>query len=89
MSNTSQVYVKLAQNFEGRTQIECSSMAGREGVKTLMFSFVDGQGAVQELVCELHTKLKYRGMDVKHQNRSYFHPPVESIAGDKVLIGYR
>ena len=29
-----------------------------------MFSFVDGQGAVQELVCELHTKLKYRGMDV-------------------------
>ena len=54
-----------------------------------MFSFVDGQGAVQELVCELHTKLKYRGMDVKHQNRIYFHPPVESIAGDKVLIGYR
>jgi len=54
-----------------------------------MFFFVDGQGKMQELACELHNKLKYRGMDVKHQNRIYFHPPVENIAGDKVLIGYR
>ena len=80
--NTKPGYVTLAREFENSTRIECSTMAGRGGVKGLKFSFV------QELVCELHTKLKYRGMDVKHQNRIYFQTPVENIAKDKVLVGY-
>ena len=81
-------YVKLAEEFDGRTGIECSAMSGRSSVNDLRFSFIDDEGKKQEVLCELHTKLKYKGMDRKNQNRIYFHPPITGVAGGRVLIAY-
>lgn len=37
--------------------------------------------SMNEVVCELHTKISY------NKNRIHFHPPIEKIGGEKILIG--
>lgn len=88
LRNTQLGFQKLADEFHIRTRIECSPMKGRDKVEKLYFTFVDITGRKQRLLCELHTKLKYFNMDKDHQNRIYFYPPVQDIAGEKVLVAY-
>lgn len=86
--NQKRGYVELASMFEDATGIECSTQASRENVKALYFDFMDANGHNSTVLCELHTKLKFKGMDYKKQDRIYFHPPIDNIADGRILIAY-
>ena len=87
LSNAGVGYREMCAEFEGTHAIECSPQASRSATLNLRFGFPNIHTATTEtLCCELHTKLKWQGMDREHQDRIYFHPGKEGIAGGKVLI---
>lgn len=87
LSNAGVGYREMCTEFEGIHAIECSPQASRGATRHLRFDFPNIQTAETEtLCCELHTKLKWQGMDREHQDRIYFHPGKDGIADGKVLI---
>ncbi len=87
LSNAGVGYREMCKEFENKYAFECSPQADRGTTKHLHFSFANLQTSVDELLCcELHTKLKWHGMDKEHQDRIYFHPGKAGIEGGKVLI---
>ena len=80
-------YREICAEFEAVNHIECSPQASRNTTRQLRFSFYNRQTEEAEtLRCELHTKLKWTGMDRENQNRIYFHPGTAGIEDGKVLI---
>lgn len=80
-------YREICAEFESAYAIECSPQASRRATQNLRFDFTNTQTATTEtLCCELHTKLKWQGMDREHQDRIYFHPGKDGIEDGKVLI---
>lgn len=87
LSNVGVGYREMCAEFEAIYAIECSPQASRSATINLCFDFPNIQTSTTEkLCCELHTKLKWQGMDREHQDRIYFHPGKYGIADGKVLI---
>ena len=78
---------RICQEFMKQNEdIECSPQSDRDSAKKLSFSFEMENNSKKTLLCELHTKLKWRGMNREKQDRIYFHPGDNKIANGKVLI---
>lgn len=70
-------------------RIECSPQAGRQSVRGLIRTLRnDATNENEELCCELHTKLKWRGMDHNKQDRIYFHPGKPNIQNGRLIIAH-
>lgn len=80
---------KIAEEFQNKTEIECSTQAGRAGVRNLQFMFENNKTQEKEVICcELHTKIKWYGMDKQNQDRIYFHPGRPEIENGKILVAH-
>lgn len=80
-------YRRICEKFQEYSHIECSPQSDRKAAQKLNYKFTNtctGQEIV--VCCELHTKLKWDGMDRANQDRIYFHPGKPEIANGKVLI---
>lgn len=78
---------RICQEFmKQNVGIECSPQSDRNSAKKLNFLFETENNDKKILLCELHTKLKWRGMNHGKQDRIYFHPGDKSIANGKVLV---
>lgn len=82
-------YREICEEFEATSGIECSPQASRTATRNLHYEFTNSHTKISEkLLCEMHTKLKWHGMDRVHQDRIYFHPGKAGIEGNKVLIAH-
>lgn len=72
--------------FQAYSHIECSPQSDRRAAQRLNYMFTSCTGEEIVVCCELHTKLKWDGMDRENQDRIYFHPGRPEIADGKVLI---
>lgn len=82
-------YRDLSSKFQAAYSIECSPQASRGSTQSLFFAFYNQKIRDNEnLCCELHTKIKWYGMDRENQDRIYFHPGKHEIESGKILIAY-
>ena len=82
-------YRELSAKFEEEYSIECSPQASRDSTQNLLFKFYNEKDETDEsLCCELHTKLKWHGMDKVNQDRIYFHPGKNEIEAGKILVAH-
>ena len=81
-------YRRTCSEFQAHSHIECSPQSNRSSARKLNFSFITCTGDEVIICCELHTKLKWNGMDREHQDRIYFHPGKTEVAEGKVLIAH-
>ena len=79
-------YRRTCAEFQAYSHIECSPQSDRQAAQKLNYKFCDSKGKEVVVCCELHTKLKWDGMDKLNQDRIYFHPGKPEIADGKVLI---
>lgn len=78
---------KICSEFQAFFHIECSPQSDRKSAEKLDYKFIN-ENTGEEIVvrCELHSKLKWNGMDRENQDRIYFHPGRPEIENGKVLI---
>lgn len=79
-------YQQICKAFECNTGIECSPQSNRKNTEHLYYNFINDEGLEENLCCELHTKLKWKYMDIDKQDRIYFHPGKDTIHNGKILI---
>lgn len=77
---------RTCAEFQAHSHIECSPQSDRKAAQKLNYSFISCTGEKVVVCCELHTKLKWDGMDKENQDRIYFHPGKKEIANGNVLI---
>ena len=78
---------KICSEFQAFFHIECSPQSDRKSAEKLDYKFIN-ENTGEEIVvrCELHSKLKWDGMDRENQDRIYFHPGRPEIESGIVLI---
>lgn len=85
--NSSGSFREIANEIEELYSIACSPQADRNSVKNLKYDFKNNSTKrIENLCCELHTKLKWHDMDRSKQDRIYFHPGKLEIENGRILI---